>query len=67
MLSFKGMRFCSMFGSNNKKVFGKLIERRHYLIPFSVTKNFPKNGFHHSRFLGSFIKVFKKHRTAALQ
>ena len=27
MLSFKGMRFCSMFGNNHKKVFGKLIER----------------------------------------
>ena len=28
MLSFKGMRFCSMFESNHQKVFGKLIERR---------------------------------------
>ena len=34
MLSFKGMRFCSMFGSNHKKVFGKLREIRPYLSPF---------------------------------
>ena len=60
MLSFKGMRFCSMFGSNHKRMFGKLIERHLYLSPF------PENGFHHSRFPANFLKVFKKRRTAAL-
>ena len=34
MLSFKGMRFCSMFGSNHKNEFGKPIERRPYLSQF---------------------------------
>ena len=33
MLSFKGIRFCLMFGSNHKKVFEKL-ERSPYLSPF---------------------------------
>ena len=37
MLSFKAIRLCSMFGSNHKKVFGKLIERRPYLSPFWIT------------------------------
>ena len=34
MLSFKGMRFCPMFGSNQKKRFEKLIEIQPYLSPF---------------------------------
>ena len=33
MLSFKVIRFCSMFGSNHKMVFRKLIGRRVWLIP----------------------------------
>ena len=32
MLSFKGIRFCLMFGSNHKKVFEKL-EKSPYLSP----------------------------------
>ena len=34
MISFQGIRFCSMFGSNFKKVLEKLRERRLWLSPF---------------------------------
>ena len=65
MLSFKGMHFCSMFGSNHKKVFRKLIKKP---LPESILNNlsFPKNCFHHRRFPAYFLKVFRKRRTAAL-
>ena len=67
MLSFKGMRFCSMFRSNHKKVFGKLIQGSPYLSLFWNNLNFSKNGFHHRRFYENSVKVFRKRRTAALQ
>ena len=35
-LTFKGMRFHAMFGSNHKKVFGKLIKRSPYLSPIWI-------------------------------
>ena len=38
MLSFKGIRFCSMLGSNHKKVFGKLIERARGSFHFEELK-----------------------------
>ena len=51
MLSFKGMSFCSMFGSNHKDT----------PLPESTLNNlsFPKNCFHHSRVPADFLKVFK--------
>ena len=60
---FKGMRFCSVFGSNHKKVFGKLIKKP---LPESILNNldFPKNVFHHRRFPANFLKVFRKRRAA---
>ena len=60
MLSFKGMRFCSIFGSNHKKMFVKI--DRALPLPESILNNlnFPKNGFHHSRFPANFLKSFKK-------
>ena len=38
-------------------------------LPESILNNlnFPKHGFHHSRFPANFLKVFIKRRTAALQ
>ena len=66
MLSFKAMRFCSMFGSKHKKDLWKT--DRKTPLPESIFNNlnFSKNGFHHSRFPANFLKVFKKRRTAAL-
>ena len=43
-----------MFGSNHKKVFGKLIERRPESILNNI--NFAENGFFHSRFPAKFKK-----------
>ena len=66
MLSFKEMRFCSMFGSNHKNVFSETNKKR--TLPESTLNNLnvPINGFHHSRFPIDFLKVFKKRRAAAL-
>ena len=66
MLSFKGMRFFSMFGGNHKK--GVRKTDRKTPLPESIlnTLNFPKNGLHHSRFPAIFLKFFKKLRTIAL-
>ena len=68
MLSFKGMRFFSMFGGNRRK--GVRKTDRKTPLPESIlnTLNFPKNGLHysHSRFPAIFLKVFKKLRTVAL-
>ena len=57
---FKGMRFCSMFGNNREKVFGKLIKK-----PFPES-TLNKSGFYHRRFPANFLKVFRKRQTVAL-
>ena len=53
MLSFKGMRFCSIQVANHKNLFGTLIVRHPCMILFGRTENLLKSGFHHRCFPAS--------------
>ena len=52
ILTFKGMRFCSIFGSNHKRVWKT---DRKTPLPESTLNN----GFRHSGFPANFLKAFK--------
>lgn len=59
MLSFKRLRFCSMFASHHKEVFRKLVGRRPWLGPFWRIENLLKMLFVTNVSLKMFSKISK--------